>query len=125
MRLTLRDLVATVLFAIIGVWYVGYLVNGSMPLAQDARGMSAIGIVLGVIGYVVLRSRDTFDRAGKAEVAVASVSLALGVIAFAAAEAAAAGTWLAIFMVSLLVVWAVEEIDHSGLVHMHDRTVHV
>lgn len=47
MRLTLRDLVATILVAAIGVPYVGYLVNGEMPFIKDPRGMSAVGLVLG------------------------------------------------------------------------------
>ena len=47
MRLTLRDLVATILVAAVGVPYVGYLVNGEMPFIKDPRGMSAVGLVLG------------------------------------------------------------------------------
>ena len=120
MKLTLRDLVATILVAAIGVPYVGYLVNGEMPFVQDARGMSAIGLVLGTAAFLVLRSGDSFDRVGKLETGAAVVSLVLGLVAFAFAEAAAAEVLLAVFMASILVVWLFEIVDHAGLVHMHE-----
>jgi hypothetical protein len=46
-----RDLLATILVAAIAVPYIGYLVNGEMPLIQDPRGMSATGLVLGVLAF--------------------------------------------------------------------------
>ncbi|RDI31983.1 hypothetical protein [Lentzea flaviverrucosa] len=48
MRLGVRDVVATVLVALIAIPYVGYLINGEMPFVEDPRGMTAIGLVLGV-----------------------------------------------------------------------------
>lgn len=119
-QLTWRDLVASVLVLLIAIPYVGYLVRGEMPFIEDPRGMSAVGLVLGAAAYFVLRTGDTFDRAGKIETTVAVISLALGVAAFAFAEAAAAEWLLALFMVSILVVWAVEVADHAGLVHWHE-----
>lgn len=54
------------------------------------------------------------------ETAVAIVSLALGLVALAFAEAAAAEVLLAVFMGSILVVFAFELTDHAGLVrHGH------
>lgn len=119
MRLKLRDLIGTVLVLAIGVPYVGYLVNGEMPFVQDPRGMSAVGLVLGTIAFLVLRSGDPLDRTGKGEIVAAGASLALGVAALVLAEAAFAEVLLAVFMASILVVWLVEIVDHAGLVHMH------
>jgi len=119
-QLTWRDLVASVLVLLIAIPYVGYLIRGEMPFIEDPRGMAAVGLVLGALAYIVLRTGDAFDRVGKIETTVAVISLALGVIAFAFAEAAAAEWLLAVFMVSILVVWAVEVADHSGLVHWHE-----
>ena len=51
MRLTLRDLIATALLLAIGIPYVGYLVAGEMPLVEDARGMSAVGLLLGAVMF--------------------------------------------------------------------------
>jgi hypothetical protein len=45
---------------------------------------------------------------------VATLSLVLGVVALALAETVAAELLLAIFMASILVVWAVELMDHAG-----------
>jgi hypothetical protein len=72
MRLRSKDLLASILFAAIAVPYVGYLVNGEMPFIKDPRGMSATGLVLGVVAYLVMRRDDLFDRVGKAETARAS-----------------------------------------------------
>lgn len=119
MKLTLRDLVATLLVVAIAVPYIGYLVNGSMPYIEDPRGMSAVGLLLGAVAFLVMRSGDELDRAGKAEAGIALVSLVLGLVALAFAETAAAEALLAVFMVSILVVWAVEMIDHAGVTHWH------
>ncbi len=119
MKLTLRDLVATLLVAAIAIPYVGYLVNGEMPFVKDARGMAGVGLVLGAAAYLVLRAGTPFDRLGKVETAVAVVSLVLGLVALAFAEAAAAEVLLAVFMGSIFVVWAVEVMDHAGAIHGH------
>jgi hypothetical protein len=120
MRLTLRDLAATLLMLAIAIPYVGYLVNGSMPYIEDARGVAAVGLLLGAIAFLVMRSGDELDRAGRTEAGIALVSLALGLLALALAETAAAEVLLAVFMASILVVWAVEMLDHAGVVHWHE-----
>lgn len=119
MRLTFRDLLATVLVLAIGIPYVGYLLNGSMPFVQDPRGMSAIGLVLGTAAYLIMRYGDTFGRYEKVTAAMAVAALVLGIVALALAETAAAEVLLAAFMVSILVVWAMELADHTALVHRH------
>jgi uncharacterized membrane protein YfcA len=122
MRLTFRDLVATVLVAAIGVPYVGYLMNGEMPFIQDARGMSAVGLILGAAAFLVLRTGNARDRVGTLETGAAVVSMILGFAALAFAETAAAEILLAVFMGSILVVFAFEVADHAGLVHAHPST---
>ena len=119
MRLKFKDLMATILFAAIAVPYVGYLINGEMPFIKDPRGMSATGLVFGVAAFLVMRRDDMFDRVGKAETALAAVSLMLGLAALALAETAAAEVLLAVFMGSILVVWAVELMDHAGILPGH------
>lgn len=124
MRLQVRDLVATALVLAVAVPYVGYLVNGSMPYIEDARGMAAVGLLLGALAFVVMRSGDELDRAGKVEAAIALVSLGLGLVALAFAETAAAEVLLAVFVLSVLVVWAVEMVDHAGVTHWHETAMH-
>ena len=115
MRLKSKDLLASILFAAIAVPYVGYLINGEMPFIKDPRGMSATGLVLGVVAYLVMRRDDLSDRVGKAETALAGTSLVSGIVALALAETAAAEVLLAVFMASILIVWAVELMDHAGV----------
>ena len=71
--------------------------------------------MLGAIAFLVMRRDDLFDRVGKAETALAALSLVLGLVALALAETAAAEVLLAVFMGSILVVWAVELMDHAGI----------
>jgi hypothetical protein len=115
MRLKVKDLIGSILFAAIAVPYVGYLINGEMPFIKDPRGMSATGLVLGTVAFLVIRRDDLFDRVGKAETALAAVSLVLGLVALGLAETAAAEVLLAVFMGSILVVWAVELMDHADI----------
>lgn len=122
MTIKAKDWVATILVAAIAVPYVGYLIRGEMPFVQDPRGMSAIGLVLGVTAYLVMTWGDSLDRVGKTETALAVLALALGVAALAFAEAAAAEALLAVFMTAILVVWAMKLVDHAGLLHWHRPT---
>jgi riboflavin transporter FmnP len=124
MKLRLSDLAATLLVAAIAVPYIGYLIRGEMPFVQDARGMSAIGLVLGVAAYLIFRSGNAHDRVGLMENGVALVALALGVAALVFAETAAAGLLLAVFMGSIAVVLVLELVDHAGLLPAHSGGVH-
>lgn len=114
MRLGVKDLVATILIALVAVAYVGFLINGEMPLIKDPRGMSAVGLVLGIVAFLVIRSGDALNRVGKAEVGLAGGSMALGFAALGFAETAAADVLLALFMGSILLWLIVELADHVG-----------
>ena len=116
-RLKSRDLIATILVAGLVVPYIGYLISGEMPYTKDLRGLTGAGLVLGVIAFLVLRTGDAFNRTRKFEVGLATVVLALGIVALILAETAAAEVLLAIFMGSILVMWVVELMDHSGFLH--------
>jgi hypothetical protein len=110
----MRSIIGTVLVAAIGIPYIGYLVNGEMPFVEDPRGMSAVGLVLGVVAFLVMHDETTVDRRSRVETGLALVSFALGLVALALAETAAAEVLLAVFMASILAVWTVELMDHSG-----------
>jgi hypothetical protein len=119
MKLTFRDAIASLLIVAIAVPYVGYLVYDEMPFIEDARGMSAVGLVLGAIAFLVLQSSNADDRVGAGEGVAAIVSMSLGLAALLLAETAAAEVILAVFMGSILLVYAFEVADHAGLVHAH------
>jgi hypothetical protein len=115
MKLNIRDAIATVLVLAVAVPYTGYLVYGEMPFIEDPRGMSAVGLILGVAAFLVLRRGHADGRFSTVVAVLAVVSVIQGVIALALAETAAAETLLAVFMGSLAVVWAVALVDHAGL----------
>lgn len=118
MRLKARDLVGTVLVVAIAVPYVWYLIEGSAPLIEDPRGMSAIGLLLALGAYMVMQRNDPDDTTDRVEIALYVVSLGIGVLAVPLAETASAEVLLAVFMGSILVVWAIKMMDHAGVLPM-------
>lgn len=118
MRFQTKDVISTALVVAIAVPYVGFLVNGEMPLIKDERGMAAVGLVLALAAYLVMERGDAVDRTDKMEIGLAVASLAIGAAALVLAETAAAEVLLATFMGSVLVVWAVKVMDHTGMLHI-------
>ena len=118
-RLTVRDHVATALVALIIVPYLVHLAWDEVPMLQEPRALAGLGLVLGFSAFVIIRGADILDWAGLAEVGLALASLVLGLAALVLSGTAAAEALLAAFMVSILVVWAVEILDHAGLLPSH------
>ena len=106
-----RDLVATLLVIAIGIPYVGYLVRGDMPFIQDPRGMSATGLVLGLVAFFVA-ARNVPAQMKTPLTLVSVVSLLVGVAAVAFAETFVAEVILAVFMGSILLTWALAMAGH-------------
>lgn len=115
MRFHLKDLFATLLIGAVAVPYIGYLLRGEMPPIEDAHGMAGTALVFGAVACLVMWRGDPWDRTSKGETALAVVSLGLGLAAFELSETAAADLLLAVFMVSLVLVWLVKVSDHTGL----------
>jgi hypothetical protein len=51
-KLTVRDLVATLIVAAVVVPFIGYSARGSMPFVEDPRGMAGVGIVGSVLAIM-------------------------------------------------------------------------
>lgn len=113
MRLTRRDLIATVLIALVAIPYVGYLIRGEMPFIQDPRGMAAVGIVALLLSFAVwgFGFRSGF---GKVMLIVGLATLGLG-IAAALVGAEGSELLLAVFIGALVLVWAIETMHDAGL----------
>ena len=47
------DLLASMLVVAVGIAYGGYLINGEMPFIEDPRGMSAVGLILGIAAFLM------------------------------------------------------------------------
>lgn len=108
MRITYKDVIATLLVAAIVVPYIGYLAWGDMPFIEDPRGMAATGLVLGLAAAAVA-GRAVFDRERMHRAALVSgvVALCLGI---AALWAETNEVLLALFIASIVVTWALGEI---------------
>jgi hypothetical protein len=127
MRLTWRDVVATVLVAAIMVPYAGYLINGSALLITDPTGMAALGLILGAIaaavgGWIAVRE-GTFMSS--ATLILAIVSFGLGVSALVSEplfNPAGREIILWIFVASIVSLWALGILRHSGVIPTPSET---
>src|SRR5690349_23359712 len=115
MKITYKDLIATLLVAAIVVPYLGFLAWGQVPLIQDARGMTGAGLLLG-LGAAAVAGRAAFRRDVDHRTALGSgiVALLLGVTAVWAETSA---VLLGFFMVAIVVTWALGEYaaHHTGV----------
>jgi len=117
MKLTIRDAIASVLVAAILVPYVGYLWQGEMPFIKDPRGMSATALILGLAAFLTAGRKTDTGPLTKVELGLGLVSFGIGVVALVLAETAAAEVLLAVFIATIVVVWAVQMLHHAGLIH--------
>jgi hypothetical protein len=117
MRIGWSDGAAAMLVAAIVVPYIGYLVRGSMPFVQDPRSMAATGLLLGLAATAVV-GREAFRGTwGVAAAFFAVASGAVGIVTFIRAEEGALSEGLlAVFMVAIVVAWALAELVRTRLV---------
>jgi hypothetical protein len=107
-RLTTKDVVATLLVAAVVVPYIGYLIAGEMPFIKDPRGMAATGLVLGLAAAVVAgRAAFTPKPLHRAALVSGLVALALGVVALAVGTSE---ILLGLFVVGIVVTWGMGEL---------------
>jgi hypothetical protein len=125
MRLTIRDLVGSLLFLAIAIPYAAFLVRDDMPFIRSEFEMSATGLLLGATAFLVMHGGDHRNQLGTAEEVIGAVALGTGLTALFFAGTAWASWLLAIFMGSLLVLWAFELSAHAGWIHpIGEATVH-
>ena len=121
MRLSLRDGLATALVAAILLLYGDFLATGGAPLVEDARGMAGVGMLLGTFAFLTVRRRPPLDPRSSLEAVLGPAVLALGAVAVLTGETRAGPLVLALFMVAVVGVWAVELLDHAGVISIEDR----
>jgi len=111
MRITGKNILATLLVAAIVVPYIGYLVWGEMPFIKDPRGMGATGLILGIAAALVA-GRAAFDPepVHRAALGTGVVALALGV---ATVWVGTSETLLAVFIVAVVGTWILGETAYA------------
>lgn len=113
MRITTKDVVATLLVALIVVPYIGYLIADEMPFIKDPRGMAATGLILGIAAALVA-SRGAFAPEPRRRAALASGAVALG-LGIVAVWVENSEILLALFVGAIVVTWALGElVAHEG-----------
>jgi len=107
-----RDLVATALVATAVAWYLGYLILGAMPFAQDVRGMAAVGLILGFASRRI-GGREGFEHQDRA-MAAGLGCMALGIAALVTESEAV----LALFIIAMVALWAAAAHVRAGTRHL-------
>src|SRR5215510_3701347 len=114
MKLRVRDLIALLLVVAAAIPYGGYLLGGGMPLITNLREMASTGLFLGLLAFWIIRGGHRPGRLGWTEAGLALLSVTLYVVTIALSETGAAELLLAAFMLSVVVVFAVDLLDRSG-----------
>jgi hypothetical protein len=113
-KLTVRDLLATLITLAVVVPFIGYSVRGSMPFVQDPRGMSGVVIVGTVLAFVV------FGRKALGNGTFETIMITLGVLTlgFAVAALIAETVWALLVpaMAGLVIMWALALMHDAGYV---------
>lgn len=94
--------------------YVGYLLNGDVPLIDDARQMASTGLLLGGVAFWVIRSGHRPLPLGKIEAGSAALAVLLYILTIALSTTAASELLLAAFMLSLMLVLALDLAEHDS-----------
>ncbi|HWL35535.1 MAG TPA: hypothetical protein VNQ77_05025 [Frankiaceae bacterium] len=84
MRLSRKDLLASLVMLAVVVPFVGYSIRGSMPFVEDPRGMAAVALA-GALALVWVQWRDTLARGTDGALApmLATATVGTAVVAFA------------------------------------------
>jgi hypothetical protein len=111
-KLTLKDLLATLIVAAVVVPFVGYSVRGSMPFVHDPRGMAGVGIVGAVLAIAA------FGRKAFGAGAFETVMVTLGVltVGFGIAALIAETMWVLLvpMVAGLVLMWVLALVHDAG-----------
>ena len=108
-KLTIRDLMTTLIVAAVVVPFIGYSVRGSMPFVHDPRGMAGVGIA----GCLLTFAAFGRERLGTGTFEWFMVTLGVLTLGFGIAALVAETSWalLAPMVAGLVIIWA------AGLLH--------
>jgi len=108
-KLTIRDLIMTLIVAAVVVPFIGYSVRGSMPFVHDPRGMAGVGIA----GCLLMFAAFGRERLGTGAFEWFMVTLGVLTLGFGIAALVAETSWalLVPMVVGLVIIWA------AGLLH--------
>ena len=108
-------MLVTAIVGAVVVPYVGYLVRGSMPYIQDARGMAGVGLIGFLAGVAVWAFGG---RASFGSTALIGIESLIGLVALGVGIAPltlGSEVLLAWFVGSFVLIWAVEMLSRAGL----------
>jgi len=108
-KLTIRDLITTLIVAAVVVPFIGYSVRGSMPFVHDPRGMAGVGIA----GCLLTFAAFGRERLGTGAFEWFMVTLGVLTLGFGIAALVAETSWalLVPMVAGLVIIWA------AGLLH--------
>ena len=132
MRLTWKDVVATVFMVVIVAAYVAFLDGTSLWLISSARGTACAVLVLGIVGGCALSSAaDLYTgpqtRSTQAFAALATLGGIIALVAAVAAMVTGSTVALAILVAATIALWLIATMRHAlpaPAQPMRDRDTH-
>jgi hypothetical protein len=111
-KLTIRDLLATLIAAAVVVPFIGYSARGSMPFVQDPRGMAGIGIAGCLLMFLVLGQ----GALGTGTFRWFMVTLGVLTLGFGIAALIAETSWVLLvpMVAGLVIIWAAALLHDAG-----------
>jgi hypothetical protein len=111
-KLTIRDLLGTLIIAAIVVPFIGYSARGSMPFVQDPRGMAGVVIVGALLAFAAF-GREAFGTGTYEWVMIALGALTIG---FAIAALIAETVWALLVpaLAGLVLMWVLALLHDAG-----------
>jgi hypothetical protein len=114
MRISRRDVLASLVMLAVVVPFAGYLVRGSMPFVEDSRGMAGV-VLAGTLVLLALQWRDALAHGNAGQ----AVPLVLALTVGATLLTLAVGTSSALLVpavAGVVALWAL------GVAHDHHLT---
>ena len=123
MKLTFKDLMATVATALAAVYGIGFLLGAEVPLAPGTRVVSAGVLLLGMVGCTM---GGAGQETGRSRVGTALMVLGTAVLVVAVvAIASGSEVMLAALIAGTIAMWALSTLRHAAFeVHPPRPTLH-
>jgi hypothetical protein len=121
-KLSVRDILGTLIVAAIVVPFVGYSARGSMPFVHDPRGMAGVGIVGCLIAFAAF-GRKPFGTGNFEAIMAMTGLLTLG---FGIAALIAGTSWalLVPMVAGVVIMWVLALMHDAGYIAPRQPAAH-
>jgi len=104
MKLTLHNLVTTLLITTITIPYINYLINNKIPFIKNTHNITNINLILNTATYLILKTNTPFNQLNKIKTTITIISLILKLITLTFTKTTTTKILLTIFIKSIFII---------------------